>query len=53
MAAGDRPGHICLVLVRTRNRAGKPVRVIHLHVPRKDIVNCEQVRNVIQRHEAR
>jgi hypothetical protein len=44
MAAEEEPWHICLVLVRTRRRAGRPLRVIH----RKDIVRCESTREVIQ-----
>ena len=47
----DEPGHICLVLVRTRFRAGRPLRVIHLHWPRKDIVNCENARETVQEHQ--
>jgi hypothetical protein len=48
MAAEEEPWHICLVLVRTRRRAGRPLRVIHLYWPRKDIVRCESTREVIQ-----
>lgn len=52
MTAEQDREYFCLVFARTRRRQGKPVRVIHLHFPRRDIVNCTKVRDTVAGHEA-
>lgn len=54
-AVADDRRYICLVLVRSRifGRRKGAIRVIHLHWPRADIVNCAQVRKVVREHEQR